>query len=231
MLRQLLGMSTAETIDARDYEIVSRRWQQGTWVALAHGREGEKSRQAGLGLYADGNAPSAARVIALSGRLPLANGQAIKDLDLAPYRVAPNKVAIGLRITRSGDDGGSATILRLYLPRGKALAQILSVVTDFACDFIGLLSEDGTRNHFTVTGSSILAVSSKTNNGYSDLVQRADKTALANLAEDIDLGRHPERKPVAVYEWNGSQYQARVSEPDNRTAGVWSICRFAHDGP
>jgi hypothetical protein len=101
---------------------------------------------------------------------------AYESLDLAPYRIAPDQRAFGLRGTWS--DGyaggfGSYNALYLFAVVDGALKQVLAVPMSSYRSIAGDWNKDGTRNHETTEGANVLIVTKQVTEGHFDLLLKS----------------------------------------------------------
>jgi hypothetical protein len=118
------------------------------------------------------NAPDAAQGADDGGIAP----SAYESLDLAPYRIAPNQRAFGLRGTWSdGYSGGMGSYNALYLFAvvDGALKQVLAVPMSSYRSIAGDWNKDGTRNHDTTEGANVLIVTKQMTAGHFDLLLKS----------------------------------------------------------
>lgn len=103
---------------------------------------------------------------------------AYESLDLAPYRIAPDQRAFGLRGTWSdGYSGGFGSYNALYLFAvvDGALKQVLAVPMSSFKSIAGDWNKDGTRNHETTEGAHVLIVTKQMTAGHFDLLLKNRK--------------------------------------------------------
>lgn len=96
--------------------------------------------------------------------------------DLAPYQIAPDVRAFGLRGTWSESySGGGANYSALYLfaPIDGRLRQVLAVPMSAFQDIAGDWHKDGTRDHDITDAANVVVVTAHRVDGYFDLVVRA----------------------------------------------------------
>ncbi len=101
---------------------------------------------------------------------------AYESLDLAPYRIAPDQRAFGLRGTWSdGYAGGIGSYNALYLFAlvDGALKQVLAVPMSSYRSIAGDWNKDGTRNHETTEGANVLIVTKQMTAGHFDLLLKS----------------------------------------------------------
>jgi hypothetical protein len=101
---------------------------------------------------------------------------AYESLDLAPYRIAPDQRAFGLRGTWSdGYAGGMGSYNALYLFAvvDGALKQVLAVPMSSYRSIAGDWNKDGTRNHETTEGANVLIVTKQMTSGHFDLLLKS----------------------------------------------------------
>lgn len=103
-----------------------------------------------------------------------------RQFDLAPYRIADDEYAFGLRGGWSESfAGGGALFNALYLFRidGDRLAVILAEPMFANYDIAGGWNKDGTRDHSIETAENVLAVTKGKTDGHYDLriTQKGDK--------------------------------------------------------
>ncbi len=97
-------------------------------------------------------------------------------LDLAPYRIAPDKPAFGLRASWSdGFMGGFGwhSGMFLFAVVDGALRPVLAVPVLAMTDFAGDRHEDGSRAHEIHEGANVIVVSNHLSEGHFDLVVRS----------------------------------------------------------
>ncbi len=100
-------------------------------------------------------------------------------LDLAPYRIAPDQPAFGLRASWSdGYAGGFGwhSALFLYAVVDGALRQVLGVPVLALTDFAGDWNRDGSRQHEIQEGANVVVVSNRKIDGHFDLEVRSRLT-------------------------------------------------------
>lgn len=103
---------------------------------------------------------------------------AYESLDLAPYRIAPDQRAFGLRGTWSdGYAGGMGSYNALYLFAvvDGALKQVLAVPMSSFKSIAGDWHKDGMRDHDTTEGAHVLIVTKQMTAGHFDLLLKNRK--------------------------------------------------------
>lgn len=181
----------------------ARHWQGDLYVAIActgaeppcAGPDPEHPPRAWLGVIA-WRAGVAPRLVAASGawnpamnwsRTDLPGGapgdgdptaqvpQSFDGFDLAAYRLAPGRLAFGLRASWSESySGGGAlwTGLYLFLPEGGVLRPVLAAPMSVYTTIAGDWHKDGTRDHEITDVSNLLVISGHQTAGYGDIELR-----------------------------------------------------------
>ena len=96
-------------------------------------------------------------------------------LDLAPYRIAPDTPAFGLRASWSDSYAGGFgwhSALILYAMIGGALRPVLSVPVLTLTDFAGDWNRDRTRQHDVEEGANVVVVTDHLAGGHFDILVR-----------------------------------------------------------
>jgi hypothetical protein len=107
---------------------------------------------------------------AKNGIIDFAN---VEQFDLAPYKIAPDQPAFGLRVSwMEGYSGGGANFggLCLFTVEGDRLKQVLAVPMSADADIAGDWHKDGTRDHDISEAANVLIVSPHVTNGHFDLI-------------------------------------------------------------
>jgi hypothetical protein len=110
---------------------------------------------------------------AKNGIIDFAN---VEQFDLAPYKIAPDQPAFGLRVSwMEGYSGGGANFggLCLFTVDGDRLKQVLAVPMSADADIAGDWHKDGTRDHDITDAANLLIVSSHVTNGHFDLIVKS----------------------------------------------------------
>lgn len=97
-------------------------------------------------------------------------------LDLAPYRIAPDTLAFGVRGGYSDAySGGGAfyEVLELYTIKDSKIINVFSDLVYYYSDIAGDWNKDGTRQHDISESKGILKIRSTKTNGFYDL-ERVD---------------------------------------------------------
>ena len=100
----------------------------------------------------------------------------IAGLDLAPYTIAPNQTAIGIRVAwQEMYSGGGAeyTALVLVAVQGDRLRPVLGVPISAFSDIAGDWHKDGTRDHQIYDAANILIISSHQTHRHFDLLLKS----------------------------------------------------------
>ncbi|HBS5678127.1 TPA: hypothetical protein OUJ99_002972 [Klebsiella aerogenes] len=98
--------------------------------------------------------------------------QYYSKLDLAPYRIAPDTMAFGVRGGYSNAySGGGAfyEVLELYIIKGDKIINIFAALVYQYADIAGEWNDDGTRKHDISESKSILKILPTTSDGFHDL--------------------------------------------------------------
>lgn len=98
--------------------------------------------------------------------------QSYTKLDLAPYHIAPNTMAFGIRADfNEMYSGGGAFFeaLQLFMVKNDQIVNILSEPMYYYQNIAGEWHEDGTRDHDINEGKNILMVLTSQTDGYYDL--------------------------------------------------------------
>ncbi len=98
--------------------------------------------------------------------------------DLAPYTIAPDQTAFGLRgnwMESYSGGGANYTGLCLFMPVGGELQQVLAVPMSAYADIAGEWHKDGTRDHDITDAGNVLVISKHVTDGHFDLIVKNRK--------------------------------------------------------
>ena len=96
--------------------------------------------------------------------------------DLAPYKIAPDQIAFGLRggwMDAYSGGGGEYSALYLFAVVDGAVKRILAVPMSAFKDVAGDWHKDGTRDHEITEGANVLIVSTHSTDGHFDLLLKS----------------------------------------------------------
>lgn len=100
------------------------------------------------------------------------------SFDLAPYKIAPNETAFGVRVgwTESYAGGGASyTGLCLFAVENGKLKQVLALPMSAYANLAGDWHKDGTRDHDITDSANVLQVSAHSTDGHFDLIAKNRK--------------------------------------------------------
>ena len=128
------------------------------------------------------------RLRAARGRRHSASGvlapEKFDAFDLAPYRIAPDQPAFGLRGSwMEGYSGGGADFggLCLFARDGKRLRQVSALGMSPMSTSPAIGTEDGTRDHDVTDAANVMIVSNHLSDGHFDLIVKAREGRTATL--------------------------------------------------
>lgn len=120
--------------------------------------------------------------------------QSYSQLDLAPYRIAPNITAFGVRANFNemyAGGGAYFEALQLFMVKNGQIINILSEPMYYYQNIAGDWHEDGTRDHDITEGKNILMVLNSQTNGYYDLrIKSIDSKWRQDFIWSTELGRY-----------------------------------------
>jgi hypothetical protein len=160
---------------------------------------GDPQRLIHLGLYPWPLTANARALAKTATPTALEPGSELSLLDFAPYRIAPDTIAFGLRTRRNipySGGGGENVTLYLYRVVDATIDPILTTLMKSSSITAGDWNEDGTRDHFE-NGSDVAAVLSvlkKATRGFFDLRKSLEGRSM-------------------VFRWDGAAYQAKGADP------------------
>lgn len=157
----------------------------------------ERGRAAGgvvyLAVLAGGTSGQAA-VVKARASVPIDETERLESLDLAPYRITKDKVAIGVRTTRPFEGGGTDGFLTLFLAEGEKLRPVWSTVLMHFARY-SAMNDDNVRVWYT---------------------DGSDKPAVVSILKSSSQGFFGLRKSwkdfAVGYTWNGREYELDVDD-------------------
>jgi hypothetical protein len=152
-----------------------------------------------IAVFAGGTAGAKADIKA-EGWLESVAERHLQDIDLAPYRLAPDKLAFGVRTRMSWPlvgGGAENEYLVLLLPDGQEIKKVWATLM-----MSWRMSNDG----YFEEGSSIKAEGGEQRIATIGVL----KTATRGLC---DLRKSGWKKHPAVYRWNGTSYVTKDKDP------------------
>jgi hypothetical protein len=158
-----------------------------------------------VAVLAGGTAGAKAEVKA-RGQVESVAERHVADLDLAPYRLAPDKLAFGVRTRMSWPlvgGGGDNEYLILFLPDGQEVKKVWATLMHSWRMYNDGYFEDGSSNKAEEGHEGTATIS-------------VLKTATRGL---YDLRKSGWSKRPAVYRWNGESYVTKGKDPVENVNG------------